>query len=189
MRLKGNGEVTPPPQLCSPGVNVPVHGIDFCQVTLERLPELQLDAAHRGHAPCRWRHGGVIHALTSRLVVTRGIAGSGGEEEEQDRAFKSLKLYHTKLYHIFNASQLGSIEIYLFFFCFFYTTVKFCLKQVTFLWCLLPIPYSLVICTKLTSICARRPSHSFFSASISAFSAAMAVVGRGCYLVETKVSL
>lgn len=33
----------------------------------------------------------------------------------------------------------------------------------------------------LTSICARRPSHSFFSASISAFSAAMATVARGCY--------
>lgn len=33
----------------------------------------------------------------------------------------------------------------------------------------------------LTSICARRPSHSFFSASISAFSAAMATVAGGCY--------
>lgn len=108
--LKGNGELTPPPQLCSPGVNVPVHGIDFSQVTLERLPELQLDAAHRGHAPCRRRHGGVIHTLTGRLVVTRGTAGSGGEEEEKDRALKSLKFYQTKLYHIFNASQLALIE-------------------------------------------------------------------------------
>lgn len=41
----------------------------------------------------------------------------------------------------------------------------------------------------LTSICARRPSHSFFSASISAFSAAMATVARGCYWRKMKVSL
>ena len=33
----------------------------------------------------------------------------------------------------------------------------------------------------LTSICERRPSHSFFSASISAFSAAMATVAGEFY--------
>lgn len=41
----------------------------------------------------------------------------------------------------------------------------------------------------LTSICTRRPSHSFFSLSISAFSAAMAAVGRGCHWRKTKLSL
>lgn len=39
---------------------------------------------------------------------------------------------------------------------------------------------------ELTSICVRRPSHSFFSASISAFSDAIAVLGWGCYLAEAK---
>lgn len=58
----------------SPRVNVPVHGIDLGQVTFERLPELQLDAAHRSNAPCRWGHGAVVDPLAGRLVVARGIA-------------------------------------------------------------------------------------------------------------------
>lgn len=42
-------------------------------------------------------------------------------------------------------------------------------------------------CVCFTSIFVRRPSHSFFSASISAFSAAMATVARGCYWRKTKL--
>lgn len=57
-----------------------MHGIDFGQVTLERLPELQLDPAHRSHAPCGCRHVAVIHSLTGRLVVTQGTTRWGEEE-------------------------------------------------------------------------------------------------------------
>ena len=45
-----------------------------------------------------------------------------------------------------------------------------------------------LVCS-VTSIFARRPSHSFFRASISAFSAAMAAVGRRSYCWRTKRSL
>lgn len=50
-----SGPAADPPlsaRLSSPGVSGPVHGVDFSQVALERLPELELDAAHRGRAPC-----------------------------------------------------------------------------------------------------------------------------------------
>lgn len=57
----------------SPGVSWPVHGIDFSQVTLECLPELQLDPPHWGHAPCCSWHAAIIHSFAGRLVVAQGI--------------------------------------------------------------------------------------------------------------------
>lgn len=45
-----------------------MHGVDFGQVTFERLPLLELNATHRGHAARRRRHGGVVDGLARRLV-------------------------------------------------------------------------------------------------------------------------
>lgn len=84
-------EKPPPPRPSSPGVSCPVHGVDFSQVTLQGLPELQLDPAHWGHAPCRRCHGAVIHGLTGRLVVTQGITCWGrGEAKSQELRLDAL---------------------------------------------------------------------------------------------------